>query len=364
MKKVLALLLLACSIAAWAQSPSNQVGTSPLQQAIGVPYQLAGTWTFTAASGSTAAFPIRGLSYYQITFVPNGTVGSCALSFDSAAAVNSSGAPVSPATGGVIASSTIGSCASAGAYSNATAAGISNFGVLTPTIVGSGSVTFTVFGYIQNPASAGGGGSAITSPIDGSGFVEVNCKTGCSATALGQTTMAASEPVAIASNQSAIPSSQSGTWNVGLSAGANTIGAVTQASGPWTSNVTQVAGSALGAPSNYGTSPGAVAVTGVNAFITNVAAVTTQATGFGAVIGFQQSATASAVALASNASHSFCVQALPANTINVYVGPSGITTSTGFPLQPGQSACWQLSNTNLVYVIASTTGAGVAVSGT
>jgi hypothetical protein len=59
------------------------------------------------------------------------------------------------------------------------------------------------------------------------------------------------------------------TVNAALPTGANTIGAVTQASGPWTSNVTQLNSVALGSPSNYGTSPGAVSVPGVNAFITN-----------------------------------------------------------------------------------------------
>jgi hypothetical protein len=39
-------------------------------------------------------------------------------------------------------------------------------------------------------------------------------------------------------------------------------------------NQTQLAGSALGAPSNYGTSPGAISVQGVNAFVTNSVAVT------------------------------------------------------------------------------------------
>jgi hypothetical protein len=49
----------------------------------------------------------------------------------------------------------------------------------------------------------------------------------------------------------AVPVSQSGTWNIGsittlpaLAAGANTIGAVTQASGPWTVNLTQLNGGA------------------------------------------------------------------------------------------------------------------------
>ncbi len=44
---------------------------------------------------------------------------------------------------------------------------------------------------------------------------------------LGQAVMAASAPVVIASNQSAIPVSQSGSWNVTLLAGAAAIGSVT-----------------------------------------------------------------------------------------------------------------------------------------
>jgi len=38
---------------------------------------------------------------------------------------------------------------------------------------------------------------------------------------------------------------QSGSWSVGLNAGSQTIGAVTQASGPWSSNMTQVGGTAI-----------------------------------------------------------------------------------------------------------------------
>ncbi len=53
-----------------------------------------------------------------------------------------------------------------------------------------------------------------------------------------------------------------------LASGSNTIGAVTQASGPWTVNLTQLDSTALGAPSDYGVSPGAVEVQGVNAAIT------------------------------------------------------------------------------------------------
>jgi hypothetical protein len=69
---------------------------------------------------------------------------------------------------------------------------------------------------------------------------------GGSVEAKGQKAMASSVPVVVASDQSAIPASQSGTWNVivntALPTGANTIGAVTQASGPWIINVTQFGG--------------------------------------------------------------------------------------------------------------------------
>lgn len=50
-------------------------------------------------------------------------------------------------------------------------------------------------------------------------------------------------------------------------------GSVTQGTTPWVDDITQWANVALGAPSNYGTSPGAVAVPGVNAFVTNLVAL-------------------------------------------------------------------------------------------
>lgn len=95
---------------------------------------------------------------------------------------------------------------------------------------------------------------------------------------------------------------------------------------------------------------------------TNPANLQTQATLVGDSVfsSAQQSVTASAAPLANNGAKSACVQALPANTISVYVGASGVTTSTGFPLGPGQSFCGPVNNTNLIYVVASTTGASVA----
>lgn len=51
-------------------------------------------------------------------------------------------------------------------------------------------------------------------------------------------------------------------------------GSVTQGTSPWVDNITQWASGVLGAMANYGTSPGAVLVPGVNAFVTNTVAVT------------------------------------------------------------------------------------------
>ena len=101
------------------------------------------------------------------------------------------------------------------------------------------------------------------------------------------------------------------------------------------------------------------------AIASDQAPVPTQPSGLSsAIVAFQQNVTASAVALASNSVHGFCVKALPGNTITAYVGPSGVTTSTGYPLAPGDWICYQGSNTNLAYVIAgSGSGAQVAVSG-
>lgn len=48
-------------------------------------------------------------------------------------------------------------------------------------------------------------------------------------------------------------------------------GSVTQGTTPWVDDITQWANVALGAPSNYGTSPGAVVVPGVNAAVTQSA---------------------------------------------------------------------------------------------
>jgi hypothetical protein len=106
----------------------------------------------------------------------------------------------------------------------------------------------------------------------------------------GQTTMSASLPVVIASNQTALPASVT-TWGTGtlgamanygtspgtvLVPGVNAFVTNTLSANPGTASLwnTSWAGGTLGSMANYGTSPGAVLVPGVNAFITNKVLVT------------------------------------------------------------------------------------------
>lgn len=74
----------------------------------------------------------------------------------------------------------------------------------------------------------------------------------------------------------------------------------------------------------------------------------------------QQAVTATAAALATHTLTSgICVEALSTNAISVFVGPSGVTTSTGQEIPAGAATCIALSNSNEIYVVASTTGATV-----
>lgn len=74
----------------------------------------------------------------------------------------------------------------------------------------------------------------------------------------------------------------------------------------------------------------------------------------------QQSVTTSAVALATTTVRGVCVKAFRGNTVNVYIGASGVTTSTGQELGPGDAQCTPVTNTNLVFVIAPSGGASVS----
>lgn len=77
----------------------------------------------------------------------------------------------------------------------------------------------------------------------------------------------------------------------------------------------------------------------------------------------QQAVTATATALPANASKQVCVKALVANGLTVYIGPSGTSTSTGMELSAGDVQCLSVSNSNLIFVVASSTGSSVSFDG-
>lgn len=94
-----------------------------------------------------------------------------------------------------------------------------------------------------------------------------------------------------------------------------------------------------------------------------VLAAPTDLNPYGSIFTGRQAVTATAAALSSHPSGEFCVKASLANLISVFIGPAGVTTANGQELAPGESACLRISNTNLVYVVASTTGAEVTYHG-
>lgn len=104
-------------------------------------------------------------------------------------------------------------------------------------ITATSTTTVNMVGGVGQASGGGGGGGGGGGPTANVSIVSP----------LGSSLSAASVAVVIASDQGAVPT---------------------------TDNVAKWDGTALGAPSNYGTSPGAVAVPGVNAFVTNTVTVT------------------------------------------------------------------------------------------
>lgn len=78
------------------------------------------------------------------------------------------------------------------------------------------------------------------------------------------------------------------------------------------------------------------------------------------VLNGQQTVTTSAVNLGNLVIKTLCVKALAANTGNLYLGGSTVSTSNGMELAANQSWCANLSNTNSVYIVAGSSVGGVS----
>jgi hypothetical protein len=82
--------------------------------------------------------------------------------------------------------------------------------------------------------------------------------------------------------------------------------------------------------------------------------------GTGAVVAGQQAVTGTAAALPAAAlTTGVIITGLSTNTISVFIGPIGVTTSTGAEIQPGAALSVATPNLDNLYVVASTTGATV-----
>lgn len=91
--------------------------------------------------------------------------------------------------------------------------------------------------------------------------------------------------------------------------------------------------------------------------------VTVTSTNPSVIISGQQAVTGSAVALASHALvNGIVVTALVTNANPVYVGPSGVTSGSGYVLVPGQSISYGVTNSNHVYILG-TSGDNVTYTG-
>lgn len=80
----------------------------------------------------------------------------------------------------------------------------------------------------------------------------------------------------------------------------------------------------------------------------------------GTVQSGQQAVTQTATILSGTGAGTICIKALAGNSINVYLGGAGVTTSTGMELAAGNAYCAPTAHANQFYVIASLTGASVS----
>lgn len=162
---------------------------------------------------------------------------------------------------------------------------------------------------------------------------------------LGQKTMSGSQPVAIASDQSAIPATQSGTWNIN-----NITGTVSLPTGAATS-ANQTNGTQLSRITD-GTTQVGVTTSGnlrtadiLNLGTGTQAALTVGTTAVEVKVGGSP-LTNRKLATLYNSSNS-----------TLYWGfSSGVTTATGTPIYKDQQVSWSVGPSQSIFVIAGSAG--------
>src|SRR5579859_613309 len=170
------------------------------------PFQMGISWpALTAGSGSLGAFNVTGFRYFSIDWVVNGAVG-CTVTLD-----GNTGVGGSYSTGSIISSQT---CASSGNFTTSSAVENAH-AQLSYTVSGTGSVTFTVRGYANNPTTSSSvSGSVIATQSSGSNL-HVNVDNN-GATAAGALTSASSSSCTGAAGANGIAVSTIGAGSVGI----------------------------------------------------------------------------------------------------------------------------------------------------
>lgn len=146
-----------------------------------------------------------------------------------------------------------------------------------------GSTAINVVGALyttSTPAISSGNAGRVR--MDGSSFLMVNCQVGCSGSGFADNSAFTASTTAIG-----ITGGWYSTSPTNCTSGSACAPQLTQdrklftqafqGTSPWVVGITSWGGGTLGAMANYGTSPGAVLVPGVNAFITNSPTVTANA---------------------------------------------------------------------------------------
>src|SRR5271168_2012979 len=203
-----------------------------------------------------------------------------------------------------------------------------------------GSVPFGVTGSIPSSASANNPPYPVTSvAVDANGNITITFTSAPPAVEFQL------ELDITFNSGSAASSTPTVSQNVTLT-GTSTV----TISGTAAVNLTQLNGVALGSPSNYGTSPGAVSVQGVNAFITNTVPVTLTSTTITGTVAVTQSTSPWVVSLTST----------------TITGTVAVTQSGTWTVQQG-GAPWSQVGTlthNNAAPAANNVGALVAVAST
>jgi hypothetical protein len=170
-------------------------------------------------------------------------------------------------------------CSATGAFSDNSA-----FTVGSTAIVPIGAL------YDSGTAPAISNGNAGRVRMDANSYLYVDCTIGCSGSSFsdGASFAAGSTPISITGgwySSSPTNCTSGDACAPQLTVDRKLFVQAFQGTSPWVSSVTTWGGGTLGAMANYGTSPGAVLVPGVNAFITNTPAVSESGNWTSRVVG-------------------------------------------------------------------------------